>query len=214
MNWLDKLERKFGHLYIPQLMNIIVAGQALVWVIVMLINQNLYYAMMLTRDGLAHFQLWRLVSFVFLPPISSALYLVIELYFLWFMGSCLERAWGSFRLNVYFLLGMLGTILSCLLTGFGSSTGLFLSLFFAFAWLFPDTQILLFFILPVKAKWMGWAAGIWWAYQFIVGGLYMKVSLVLGLAGFLLFFGRDLWHWCKDSWINYRRRKQWKNQWK
>lgn len=214
MNWLDRLERKFGHLYIPQLMNIIVAGQALVWVIVMLINQNLYFAMTLTRAGLAHFQLWRLVSFVFLPPLSSALYLVIELYFLWFMGASLERAWGGFRLNVYFLLGMLGTILSCLLVGYASSTGLFLSLFFAFAWLFPDTQILIFFLLPVKAKWLGWAAGLWWAYQFLTGGLYMRVSLVLGLAGFLIFFGRELWHWCRDTWVNYRRRKQWKDQWR
>lgn len=214
MTWLDKLERKYGHLYIPQLMNIIVVGQALAWVIIMLINRNLYSVLTLTRYGLTHFQLWRLVSFLFVPPITGILYLVLELYFLWFLGTTLERTWGSFRFNLFFLAGMLGAILSCLLTGYGDTSGLFLSLFFAFAWLYPDMQVLLFFIIPVRVKWLGWLSAAFWVFRFLFGSFSQKISLVLGLAGFLLFFGRSLVHWCQDAVINYRRRQQWKNQWK
>lgn len=214
MSWLDKLERRYGHLYIPQLMNLIVAGQAVAWAVIMFLNQNLYYALMLNRTGLEHFQLWRLVSFVFVPPLESPLYLLIELYFLWFLGAALERTWGGFAFNLYFFAGMLGAIVSCLLVGYGSASTLFLSLFLAYACLYPDMQVLLFFFIPVKVKWMGYVAGGFWVLQLIISSWAGRVNLLLGMSGFLLFFGREMWQIARGGYVNRRRRKQWKDQWR
>ena len=192
MRWLDRLERRFGRWSIPNLMNLVIIGQVLVWFITMFVNYHIYDLLTLTRDGLAHLQLWRAVTFVFIPTLTTRiLYLILEEYFYWWVGNSLERAWGDFRFMVYWLAGMVGAILSCLITGYGSTSGLFLSLFFAYAWMWPDQQILLFFIIPLKVKWLGWAAAVFWAIDFIFGTLSVKLSLVFGLAGFLLVAGTD-----------------------
>ena len=170
---------------------------------------------MLTRAGLFHGQIWRLVSFVFVPGLyTSPFWLLVELYFYWWVGNSLTRAWGDFRFTVYWLVGMLGAILSCLITGFGSASGLFLSLFFAYAWMWPEQRVLLFFFLPVKVKWLGWAAAAFWALNFLFSGFSNRITLLFGLAGFLLFFGKELWNWCRDTVVGYKRRKDWEKRWK
>ena len=197
MRWLDRLERRFGRWSIPNLMNIVILGQVVVWFITMFVNYHIYDLLTLTRSGLAGLQLWRAVTFIFVPTLTtSVLYLVLEEYFYWWVGNSLERAWGDFRFMVYW------------------TSGLFLSLFFAYAWMWPDQQILLFFIIPLKVKWLGWAAAVFWAIEFILGSLSVKLSLVFGLAGFLLFFGPELWRWCRDTVISYKRRRDWNNRWK
>ena len=146
------------------------------------------------------------------------LYFALEMYFYWWVGTALERAWGEFRFTVYWLAGMIGAILTCLITGYGATSGLFLSLFFAYAWMWPDQQILLFFFIPVKVKWIGWIAGAFWLYELATAllrlDLVSALSLVFGLAGFLLFFGGEIFRWCKDSIVSYRRRRDWQNKWK
>lgn len=215
MNWLDRLERRYRRFAIPNLLNIVLIGQIVAWVIIMFVNYNLIEALMLTRSGLFHGQIWRLVSFVFMPSLNTRpFWFLLELYFYWWVGNSLTRAWGDFRFTVYWLAGMLGAILSCLITGFGGSSGLFLSLFFAYAWMWPNQQVLLFFIIPVKVKWLGWAAAAVWAWDFITNGFSGRVSLLFGLAGFLLFFGREMWLWCRDTAVNYKRRKDWERRWK
>ncbi len=215
MTWLDKLERRYGRLGIPYLINIVLGGQLLCWFIIMFINSRLYLALTLDRELILHGQIWRLISFVFLPTLqTSPFWLVLELYFYWWIGNSLTRAWGDFRFTVYWLAGMLGAILSCFLTGYGSSSGLFLSLFFAFAWMWPNMQVLLFFFIPVKVKWLGWAAALVWAVQFLRGGFSTKITLLFGLAGFLLFFGKELYGWVKETLVSYKRRKEWNDRWK
>ena len=215
MRWIDRLERRFGRWSIPNLMNLVIIGQVVVWFITMFVNYHIYDLLILTRDGLTHLQLWRAVTFIFVPTLTTRiLYLVLEEYFYWWVGTALERAWGDFRFMVYWIAGMAGAILSCLITGYGSTSGLFLSLFFAYAWMWPDQQILLFFLIPLKIKWLGWAAAVFWAIQFIFGSLSVKLSLVFGLAGFLLFFGPELWRWCRDTVVSYKRRRDWNNRWK
>lgn len=214
MRWLDRWERRFGRYAIPNLMNIIIGGQVIAWLIILLFYKELYLLLPLSREGLLHGQVWRLVTFVFTPSLTvSPLYLV-ELYFEWWIGTSLARAWGDFRFDVYFLAGMLGAIVSCLLVGSADTGGLFLSLFFAYAWMWPEQQVLLFFILPIKIKWLGWAAAAVWALSFLFGSLAAKVSLLLGLAGFLLFFGRELWDWARGAAVSRRRRRDWQNRWK
>lgn len=215
MRWIDKLERRYGRTGIPNLLNIVLAGQIIVWFLVMFVNQNLYYWLPLSRSELLHGQIWRLVTFIFVPTLTrSPIALLLELYFYWWVGNALTRAWGDFRFTVYWLAGMLGAIVSCLLTGAAGTSGLFLSLFFAYAWMWPDQQVLLFFILPVKIKWLGWAAALIWALEFIRGNMISRVSLLFGLAGFLLFFGAELYTWCKDTVLSAKRRRDWDRRWK
>ena len=219
MKWIDRLNARFGRYGIPNLMNIVLIGQVVVWIITMFVNRNLYPMLMLTRSGLAHLELWRLVSFIFVPSLQTNLfYFALEIYFYWWVGNSLERAWGDFRFMVYWLAGMVGAILSCLIVGAGGTSGLFLSLFFAYAWMWPDQQILLFFFIPVKVKWIGWISGAVWLWDLVTSLLSRSygnaLSLVFGLAGFLLFFGGEIFHWCRDTIVSYKRRRDWQNKWK
>ena len=210
MNWLDKLEYKYRRYAIPNLMKIVVIGQLIVWAVVMLLDQRLYGLLTLTRAGLAHFQIWRLVTFIFVPPLTRPLSLAIELYLYYVIGNTLERQWGTFRFNVYYLLGMVGAVVACLLTGYSGNSAINMSLFFAFAALYPDMQFLLFFLIPIKAKWLGIAGGVRYLLEFLGGNLITKVTLAFGLLNFILFFGPTL----KRDYDNYRRRKQWQDQWR
>ena len=213
MTPLDRLERRYGRFYIPNLMLWVAGGQIVVWLIMMLFDARIYFLMSLTRSGLMRGQVWRLVSFIFLPPYTtSPLSVALNVYFDWFVGTALERQWGSFRFNVFYLAGMLGAVAAALLTGSAGNTALNLSLFFAFAMLYPELQLLLFFVLPIKVKWLGWLSGALYAWQLLVSPLSGKASLLLCMAGFLLFFGRDLWYAARDAVVNYRRRQQWKKQ--
>ncbi len=211
MNWLDKLEYKYRRYGIPNLMKIVVFGQLIVWLTVMLLDSRVYSLLTLTRSGLMHLQLWRAVSFIFVPTLTTnPLLLALELYLYYMIGSSLEQHWGTFRFNVYYLVGMLGAVASCLITGYAGNSALNLSLFFAFAILYPEMQFLLFFIIPIKVKWLGLLAGAMYLLDFLTGSLGMKVSLLFGLANFLLFFGPEV----KKDYDNYKRRKAWQDQWK
>ena len=93
MRWLDRLERRFGRWSIPNLMNIVILGQVVGWFITMFVNYHIYDLLTLTRSGLAGLQLWRAVTFIFVPTLTtSVLYLVLEEYFYWWVGNSLERA--------------------------------------------------------------------------------------------------------------------------
>ena len=133
MRWIDKLERRWGRYGIPNLMNIILVGQLIAWVIVMVINQNFYYAITLNRTSLMSGQIWRVVTFLFVPPLSTGIQLLLTLYFRWWVGNSLQRAWGDFRFMMYILVGMVGALAACLITGSAGASGIFLSLFFAYA---------------------------------------------------------------------------------
>ena len=210
-NWLYKMERRFGRYGIPNLAKYLALGQLVVWVIVMFFYGDLLGLITLSRSGLMHGQIWRLVTFVFVPPLTfNPLYLVLDLYFLYFVGTSLENSWGSFRFTLYYLIGMAGAIVSCLLLGTYSSSTLLYSLFFAFACLYPDVEVLLFFILPIKVKWMGIAAAALYLWDFLWAGRWYKLGMVLGLVNFFLFFGPTLW----QNYQNRKRREAWKNQWR
>ena len=215
MRWIDKLERRYGRYGIPNLINIVLVGQILVWFIMMFVEQRVLFLLPLDRAALLHGQVWRLLTFIFVPTLTTRpLTLLLELYFYWWVGNSLTRAWGDFRFTLYWLAGMLGAILSCLITGSGGTSGLFLSLFFAYAWMWPEQRVRLFFILPVKVKWLGWAAGAVWQLEFLFSRLSGRVSLLFGLAGFLLFFGPELYHWCRDTLVSAKRRRDWENRWR
>lgn len=216
-SWLQKLEYKYGRRGgIPNLMMIMIAGQLLLYVATSLGMYNLWYLFSLTRSGVLHGQVWRLITFVFLPSgTSNALFFLLYLYCEYWIGMALERAWGNFRFTVFVAAGIVGAWLACLLTGSANNLGLYYSMFFAFACLYPEQQLLLFFVIPIKVKWIGLFSGALYLLQILtMPGWLNKLSLVLALSGFLLFFGQDLWHDGINSYRNYKRRRDWQNQWK
>ena len=209
-NWLNQLERKYGRFGIPNLTNILVAGQILVLAIELFVNQTIPYALMLTRPTLLHGQIWRLLTFVFIPfSGGSILSVVLGIYFTWFIGTALEREWGDFRYTVYFVLGMLGTILSCLVTGSVADTYcLSLSLLLAFAALYPEVQLLLFFVIPVRVKYFGWFAAALWTLSFLAASPVGKLNYLLCMLNVWVFFGPKAYRDIR-AWI---RREQWKRK--
>ncbi len=105
-------------------------------------------------------QIWRLISFVFIPPSTSILG-IIAIYFYYVIGNILEMNWGTAKFNLFTLSGILMTMLYGFLCYFVLHIGIsltaeyvFLSMFFAFALLFPDTQVLYMFLIPIKMKWL------------------------------------------------------------
>lgn len=126
-----------------------------------------------------------------------------------FIGTALEREWGDFRYTVYLLSGMLGTVLACLLTGVSGSTYcLSLSLLLAFAMLYPEVQVLLFFVIPIRVKYFGVFAAILWVLSFLGAPLPQKLSLLLSMANVWLFFG-PMGYRAIRAWV---RREQWKRK--
>ena len=209
-NWLNRLERKYGRFGIPNLTNILVGGQILVLAIELFVNQTITVWLALNRYFLLHGEIWRAVTFVFIPfSGGSILSMVLGIYFTWFIGTALEREWGDFRYTFYLLSGMLGTVLACLLTGVTASTYcLSLSLLLAFAMLYPEVQVLLFFVIPIRVKYFGFFAAILWLLSFLGAPLPQKLSLLLSMANVGLFFG-PVGYRAIRAWI---RREQWKRR--
>ena len=209
-NWLNKLERKYGRFGIPNLTNILVAGQILVFAIELFIDRTITAWVGLNRFFLLQGQIWRMITFVFIPfSGGSILSVVLGIYFTWFVGTALEKEWGDFRYTLYFLLGMVGTVLACLLTGVTASTYcLSLSLLLAFAMLYPEVQVLLFFVIPVRVKYFGFFAAALWVLSFLGAPLPQKLSLLLSMANVWLFFGPMAYRSVR-AWV---RREQWKRR--
>lgn len=156
-------------------------------------------------------EVWRLVTFLFVPPISSPLNTLLFLYFYYFLGTTLEAKWGVRRFLLFYALGALGAIAGGFITGFSSNTYLNMSLFFAFALLFPDYEILLFFILPIKMKWLAALNGLFFLFSFISYPLSHKVAILLSLANLFLFFGGDIYNRSRQAIYQFKRRQQFRS---
>ncbi|MFZ5967895.1 MAG: rhomboid family intramembrane serine protease [Bacillota bacterium] len=210
MNWLDKLERKYGHLAIRELMKYIVMFNGLTFAFMYFDTTGSIFRMLILDPALVmKGQIWRLITFVFIPPEASLLWIVFVLYFYYMVGSALEHEWGSFRFNIYYLLGMLGTIIGAFVAG-GGTTGFYLnlSLFLAFARLYPDFQLLLFFILPVKVKYLAWLNWAFIGYTVITQPVIFKVAAIVSIINYFVFFGRDIFHGAKSNRRAYQNKRK------
>ena len=201
---------RFG---VPNLMRVIVIGNVAVYVLMLLTQANDANALSFLTfnlNALLHGEVWRLVTFVFVPAYSSPFALLISLYFYYWIGSTLERQWGTAKFNLYYISGalltVLGVVLASLITGnpylTAAGTGYVnLSMFFAFAFLFPDTTVLLFFILPVKMKWLAYLDGALFAFDIIKAiGAHNWAGVVLPIVA-LLNFAVFIWpevHYLKE----------------
>ncbi|MBQ2062038.1 MAG: rhomboid family intramembrane serine protease [Oscillospiraceae bacterium] len=191
---------RFG---IPRLMLYVVAGNAIVYLLTVLTQANNADALSFLTfnlSGLLRGEVWRIVTFIFFPMDSNPVFLFITLYFYYWIGSSLEREWGTARFNIYYFSGVLltviGAILASLITGqygltVAGATYVNLSMFLAFAVLFPDMQVLIMFIIPVKIKWLAIIDGVLFAvmvvYSLATANWIGVVLPIMALLNFLVF---------------------------
>lgn len=189
MKWLTTLENKFGHHAIPGITRIIVALNALVFCLAYLKPSSLAL-FDLQPERVLHGEVWRLVTYIFIPPSFSLLWIVFALSFLMMLGDGLEHAWGAFKLNLFYLTGMIGCTIAAFFFG-GATTNVYLnlSLLFAFATIYPNETIYLFFVLPVKIKWLAYLALFFELQALFLGSFAQQMAIATSLGNYLLFFG-------------------------
>ena len=213
MNWLNKLERKFGrHGGIPNLTVYIIICYVIGYLLTYM-NPSLLNMMSLDVSKILQGQIWRLVTWVIYPPSTGnfLLFVVSILFFYYPIGTSLERTWGSFRYTLYIFSGLLFVLIAAFITYFVTGGfvvidgmtymiggGVFttyyvsLSVFLAYAACYPDMQILLWFVIPIKMKWMAWVYCAIIFYNMIsyvrVGLWVMAVPILASLLNFVLFF--------------------------
>ncbi len=214
MNFINKLERKFSKYAISNLTMYLIFGYVIGYVLSRVSPQILSF---LTLDPyqILHGQIWRLVTWVLMPPSTQGvLFYAIMLLFYYQLGMNLERTWGVFCYNVYIFGGILYTILGAVVTwiimtviyGNAAFTGaivgtqistyyICMSIFLAFAVCYPNMQILLYFIIPIKMKWMAYVYAALMLVDLVQSSWPRRIVMVMSLLNFVIFFlsTRDLY---------------------
>jgi len=218
MNWIDKLEKKFGRYAIRNLMYYIIILYAAGYLIQTLAPGFYYMYLSLDPTAIVRGQIWRMVTFIIYPSSSGLFWFLISMYLYYSIGRTLEYQWGTFRFNLYFFVGVLLHVVAAFICQyvFGVNLGVLFgtywlnnSLFLAFAATYPNMQFILFFLIPIKAKTLGMIYGVYFGLEIVAGffanilpynmlsGLYQigimahpaySVMALLSLGNFLLFF--------------------------
>lgn len=177
MKWFNKLERKYGKYAIKNLMFYIIALYAFGFIIsIFFPDVYTVYFSLNAAAIIEHGQIWRIVTFIIQPPTTSIIFILFSLYLYYLIGMVLENVWGAFKFNVYFFMGVLLQVLAAIFIYlvFGviyqlSTYYINLALFMAYAMILPDKQLYLFFIIPVKIKWLAYLEAAYFAATIILG---------------------------------------------
>jgi len=199
MTFIDKLEKKFGKICIPNLMLYLIILYAVGFVI-QTVNPGFYIEYLsLNAERILHGEVWRIISYLLYPPSSNVLLLILLSLIYFSLGKTLESVWGSFKFNLYIFVGILGNVIAAIIIYlvWGSvylltADKLYLSMLLAMAATFPDMRFYIYFILPVKAKWLGIFYAAFLGYQVVMSIINKDwpgvVALVLSLLNFAIFF--------------------------
>ncbi len=197
MSWLDRLEKWIRPVVVPNIATYIIGAQFLIYA-VSLTQPEIIEKIQLIPAKVFELELWRLITFPLTPPGAHPIFLFFAWYLFYIMASALESQWGVARFNLFLGVGYLATLGATFLTAFvapytPASVGFLAgSVFLAFAYLFPNFTIYLFFILPVKVKWLALFTWLSYAFTFLVGGWTAKALVLASVSNYLLFFGRDI----------------------
>lgn len=198
MKWIDAAERKFGHLAIPGLLRWVALVNVLVFIAYKLYPPT-FGVLDLIPSLVLQGEVWRLGTYIFIPQIFNVIPLpdwfnaAVFVAFMWWVGDGLDAAWGPFRTNLFYLLGMVGTTIAAFLFGARiSNIVLNSSVFFAFARFYGDTVIYMFYVLPMKVKWSAWLSAAWLLWTFVPGGLGSQMALLAAVVNYLVFFGPEI----------------------
>lgn len=227
---MSEFEKKFGRYAVSnlslKLVVLYVIGYVLYYV-----QPTIFSLLTLDVFAILHGQIWRIVSWLLVPPAggSNFFFVAIMLYFYYNIGTSLERVWGDYKYNVYIFLGIILTILSAFLwIGFMRISGVSgedleyvsrlgasyfstyyinMSIFLAFALTFPEAQVYLFFILPIKVKYLGWIDVGFLVLSMITGNSADRFVIGAALLNVLLLFMRSR-NWMSYSPGEVRRRQK------
>lgn len=218
---MSPFERKFGKYAIRNLSFVLVICYAIGYLIQLLFPGLLWY-LTLNPYEILHGQVWRLVTWILIPPEQSNIFFtLIMLYFYCSIGTSLERTWGTYRYNVYLFGGMFFMILASFLamgfhylfqpemyTGiegelqfmlsslYFSTYYINMSIFLGYAATFPEAQVLLMFFIPIKVKWLGIIYAVMLGFEFLLGGADRRFAIAASLVNFVVFFltSRNMMH--------------------
>ena len=193
MRLLDTLQRRFGRFAVPHVTEGLIACQVLAYFLCQ--GKPAFLAdIALVPSRVLHGEVWRLLTFVADPPTTHLVFAFFFWYFFYLMGTVLESTWGAFRYNVYLLVGWAATVGVAFLQPNEPASIHFLqaSVFLAFAYLYPDFQLLLFFILPVKVKWLALLQWAGYIYVLLFGSLTAQLLVAATACNFFLFFWREI----------------------
>lgn len=203
---LNQLKRKFGRFAVPNLTLLLIILQVAAYAVAQARPEairNLQLVPHLVLEG----QLWRIFTFIVEPPMSNPLFAFFFWYLFYLMGTALEQQWGAFHYNAFLLIGYVATVAAAFLVPNAVATNAFvqLSVFLAFAQLYPNFEIYLFFLLPVKIKWLALLQWIIYGALFATGAWATRAMIAASVLNFFIFFGGDVWERIKGG----RRRMAW-----
>ena len=202
--WLDRFCYNHPRFGIANLMKYIAVGNVIVFLLDMFTRGYATYLLSFMPSAILHGQIWRLLTFIFIPvsgfnphSMFSLLWFAMSTLFYYYIGNALERQWGSTRFTVFYALGVVLNIILGFV--FGSSVNMYyvnMSMFFSFATLYPDMQVLLYGILPLKVKWLAWFDAALFAIDIVralLGGAWMLALMpVVALLNYFIFFWDDM----------------------
>ena len=197
---VDRFCAKHPRFGIPNPMIYVIIGNVILYLMTLMDRTGTFMSYMyFNAELILKGQIWRLVTFLFIPTDSNILWLAIRLYFYYFIGSTLEQYWGTTKFTLYYVVGAVltmvyGTVMSIIFWGIYlpiDASYLNLSMFFAFAMLFPDVRVMLFFIIPVKVKWLAWADAALFAIGVLTTPFPLNLLPIVAILNFLLFFLGD-----------------------
>ena len=197
-NLLDKMERRFGRYAIRNLTMYLLAGYAIGYLLSFTMPQLLTY-FTLEPALILKGQVWRLLSWVIIPPNDNIIFVIFMMLLYYSLGNTLESYWGAFRYNIYIFSGILFTVIGAFIvngliggiTGFGSLYSTYyinMSIFLACASIMPDYQLLLYGIIPIKMKWLAILDVVLLAVDAVQGGLIIRIVIIASLLNFIIFF--------------------------
>lgn len=189
MSLVNSLEKHLGRFAVPGLIRYVVALNALVYLL-SLLNPGYVEMLTLDRAAILQGQIWRLVSWIFIPTVSGIIWVLFYLLVTWQLGEMIESVWGSFRLNLYYVTGYLACTGAALLFGQSlANIALNASLLFAAGTLLPNLQMALFGIIPIKLKWIALVSAVLLGLGLLTGGWNDRAAILVCFANYLLFFG-------------------------
>jgi hypothetical protein len=193
MKLLNRLEKAFPRFGIPNLTIYLILGQFIFFA--------LDYLKILPLDKIAltgikvlDGEYWRLLTFLFIPISRNIYFIIFSWYIYYLYGSALENTWGTFKYNIFVLLSFILTVsISFVMPNSLLSNGyLYATIFLAFAYLYPDFVLYIFFILPVRIKWLALLTWIYYFYVLLFSPVIDKILLLVSIGNFLLFFYQDI----------------------
>ncbi len=209
---INSLERRFGKLAFPQLLRWIAGFQVMTWALASFSPEFLQW-IQFDQTAILSGEVWRIFSWVLVPRTSSVLFVIIAALFMFFISDALEGEWGSFKVTLYVVSSIITITLAGLLPWAGDLAGFMNMVFYsvvflAFASLFPNQVIHLFGIIPIKAKWLGYANATFLIIGVMGSPVLMGIILLVGMAPYLLTFVPGFIHsWRQGAELAVRRHR-------